>query len=106
MSFQRHREKTRSWREWLRRHEPALSACGLPAGALRSELDWLVFLDHGYVQSASEPPANWWSIHLLVASQAARLAEFVQAEYPGRYPDLIFSLQRLAGGVGQAAPGT
>jgi hypothetical protein len=93
VSIQRHREKTRAWREWLRHHHPVLSRCGLPADALRSELDWLVFLDHGYVQSAAEPPANWWSVRLMAAEQAARLSGFIERQYPGRYPKL-----RLVGG--------
>ena len=96
MTFQRHREKTRAWREWLRQHQAMLSQCGLPPAALRSELDWFVFLDHGYVQTANDPPANWWSIRLLAASQAGRLAGFIAAEYPGRYAELVSELRRLA----------
>jgi hypothetical protein len=95
MSFQRHQEKTRAWREWLRLRHDALLACGLPPAALRSELDWLVFLDHGYVQSATEPPPNWWSIHLLAPVQARHLASFIEREYEQQYPLLVANLRRI-----------
>lgn len=105
MSIQRQSEKTRVWREWLRRHRSVLSTCGLPPGALRSELDWFVFLDHGHVQSATEPPADWWSIRLLAAAQAGRLAGFIKCQYPGRYTSLVAELRRLSGGQWRAEPG-
>src|SRR5438128_292433 len=95
MSFRRHREKSRVWREWLRRHHDELVACGLPPRALRSELDWLVFLDHGYVQSADEPPPNWWSINLLSAEQARLLAAFIEREYEQKYLELVANLRQI-----------
>jgi hypothetical protein len=96
MSFQRHREKTLAWRDWLRRHHDELLACGLPPAALRSELDWFVFLEHGYTQSASESPENWWTINLLDPSQARHLASFIEREYAQRYPHLVANLGRIA----------
>jgi hypothetical protein len=95
MSFERHREKTRAWHDWLRRHHDDFIAFGLPPAALRSELDWFVFLDHGYVQSADEPPENWWSINLLAATQAKRLASFIEQNYEQRYANLVANLRMI-----------
>jgi hypothetical protein len=86
------------WPRWLREHRAVLTACGLPPEAYKTEMDWFVFLDHGYVQSTERHISDWWSINTLGAEQAERLREFLAREYGDRYPDLLRSLQSLAAG--------
>lgn len=96
VSFNRHHEKTSEWRAWVRQYGSALTEHGLPLDAVRTELDWYLFLDHGYIQSAERSPADWWTIRLLSADQAMWLARFIQEHYPGKYPELVAALRREA----------
>ncbi len=97
MSFRRASQRD-GWPRWLHEHRAELTACGLPPEAYKTELDWFVFLDHGYVQSTERHISDWWSINTLGAEQAERLREFLVREYSDRYPDLLRSLQSLAAG--------
>ncbi len=94
MSFQRHREKTKDWRAWVRRHGPSLAEHGLPPDAVRTELDWFLFLDHGYIQSTKSSPADWWTVNMLSADHARWLAGFIQEQYADQYPQLVATLRR------------
>jgi len=94
MSFQRHHEKIKHWREWIRRNGNALAAHGVPRDAFGTELDWFLFLDHGYIQSAKVAMADWWTIKWLSDDNAKWLADFVQELYPDQYPDLVTALRR------------
>ncbi|MCE9544160.1 MAG: hypothetical protein K8T25_01350 [Planctomycetia bacterium] len=67
---------------------------GLPADAIRTELDWFLFLDHGYIQSTQLSLADWWTIDWLSADQAIWLAAFIQEQHPDKYPQLVAALRR------------
>jgi hypothetical protein len=86
------------WPRWIREHRAELCACGLPPEAYKTEMDWFLFLDHGYVQSHDQHTSDWWSINTLGAEQAQRLRGLLAREYGDRYPDLLRSLQSLAAG--------
>lgn len=96
MNFQRHREKTKDWRAWVRQHGSALAEHGLPPDAVHIELDWFLFLDHGYIQSTKQSPADWWTIELLSVDHARWLTGFIQQLYPDSYPHLVAALRRRA----------
>ncbi len=94
MNFHRHRQKIKDWREWVRRHGPVLAEHGLPPDTVRTELDWFLFLDHGYIQSTKLSLADWWTISLLSPNHARWLADFIQKRYPNQYPELVVALRR------------
>lgn len=96
MSFQQHSEKTKKWRAWVRQHGPTLAEHGLPPDAIDTDLDWFLFLDHGYIQSTKLAMADWWSINFLSDDQAKWLAGFVEGLYPEQYPQLVAALRRKA----------
>lgn len=67
---------------------------GLPRDAIRTELEWFLFLDHGYIQSTELAPADWWTIDMLSADHAKWLAAFIEGQYPEQYPQLLAALRR------------
>lgn len=89
MSFQQHREKTRDWREWVRRNHNRLVDCGIPHDVVADELRWFVFIDHCYDQWSG------WSIDQLSAEQARNLFDFLIDEYGEGYDPENSSLVNL-----------
>jgi hypothetical protein len=96
MGYRRPSQK-QEWAQWLRHHRNELVHCGIPADAYRSELDWYLFLDHGYVQSSKTHTSQWWNIRLLTPEQAERLRAFLIREYADGYQDLIQTLGSYTG---------
>jgi hypothetical protein len=94
MSFQHHREKTEEWRAWVRQHGLSLAEHYLPTDAIYTELDWFLFLDHGYIQSSKLPTADWWTINFLSDDNARWLAAFIEGQYLKQYPQLVAALRR------------
>lgn len=95
MSYRR-QSQDEGWQRWLRENRAELIACGVPPEAYHSELDWFLFLDHGYVQSIELHISQWWTIKLLNSAQANSLRNFLVREYGTRYEDLVRSLESSA----------
>ena len=94
MSFRR-TPQDKAWSRWLREHRSELSACGLPPEAYQTEMDWLLFLDHGYIESRDVHITQWWSIKYLNGAQANRLRSLLTREYGVEYPELVQRLESI-----------
>jgi hypothetical protein len=98
MSFHQHRKQSEEWRAWVRKHGERLARWGIPDEAYRTQLDWGVFLDHGYVQSDTKRRDDWWHIGWLKPAEANELRDFLTEEYGDAYADLMARLTRVASG--------
>jgi hypothetical protein len=96
MSFRRKRD---AWDEFLKRHGAELRACGVPDDVVGDRGRFLRFLDHGFDRDGwwLQRPCVPWSIEMLTAEQAGRLADFVVRHFGEEpYRDLVRELRRRA----------
>jgi hypothetical protein len=96
MSFRRKRD---AWDEFLKRHGAELRACGVPDAVIDDRGRFLRFLDHGFDRDGwfQNRPCVPWSINMLSAEQAARLAAFVGRHFgEEQYRFLLLDLRRRA----------
>jgi len=83
----------------VRKHEAELSTYGLPVAAFNRNWNWLLFLDHGTVQSPKTDVSRWWSVTMLARSDARRLHDF-SSRVRDQCQDLVRTLHALSAGDG------
>ena len=76
MSFKYDGKKSHRWHQWLRVHGKELTAGGVPDSVLKTELDWLRFLDDDF-----RDYVTGWNYTFLSLDQARVLYAFVKREY-------------------------
>jgi hypothetical protein len=97
VSFRRKRDE---WDEFLKRHGAELRECGVPGEVTRDRMRFLRFLDHRFDQDGwfESRPCTPWSIDMLTAEQATRLADFIAHHFgEEQYRDLLRELRQRAG---------
>lgn len=85
MAFRKDKQRATEWKQWVQRHQSALTACGLPEDVYHDRAAWYYFLDHGHLSTGKT--RHWFSLAQLSRPQMQRLRDFVQSEVQGDYPD-------------------
>jgi hypothetical protein len=74
MLYRRNSEASLRWRKWRLRNRAAIEKAGIPEKALKDELTWLVFLDHGWFDD--------FDVDSLSTEQKQALYDWLDTELP------------------------
>jgi hypothetical protein len=77
MSFQRDKQKSSDWRQWVAANQDRLISIGVPREVWQEPMAWWQFVDHGYHPPVSNARDVRFSADDLSEDRQRRLFEFL-----------------------------